>query len=86
MAGSGSAEPDTSVYNSFVDGLRLMGIELIKVQGERTASGAASQTRFDLAAGYMFGDDEIQYRYDIAAYFLDDTEVTLATPRRRSFS
>ena len=72
MVGSGSAEPDSSTYNSFVAGLRLMGIELIKVHGERTASGAASQTRFDLAVGYMFADDAIQYRYDIATYFLDD--------------
>jgi hypothetical protein len=64
--------PDSSAYNSFVAGLRLTGIELIKVQGERTASGVASQTRFDLAVGYMLADDAIQYRYDIATSFLDD--------------
>lgn len=72
MVVSAPAEPGISVYNSFVDALHLAGIELIKFQAERMASGSASQTRFDLAAGYMLGDDEIQYRYDVSAHFLDD--------------
>jgi hypothetical protein len=75
MVGPASAEPDTSAYNSFVAALHLMGIELIKVHGERMASGAASQTRFDLAVGYMLGDGTIQYRYDLAAHFLDDAGI-----------
>jgi hypothetical protein len=72
MVGSAPAEPDSSAYNSFVAGLHLMGIELIKVHGERMISGAASQTRFDLAVGYMIADDAIQYRYDLSTYLLDD--------------
>ena len=72
MVGSVSAEPDSSAYNSFVAGLHLMDIELIKVHGERMTSGAASQTRFDLAVGYMIADDAIQYRYDLSTYLLDD--------------
>jgi hypothetical protein len=77
MAESARAEPEASVYNAFVAALQLTGIELIKVHAERTTSGAASQTRFDLAVGYMSGDDAIQYRYDLAAHFLDDTGTTL---------
>lgn len=72
VVGSASTEPYGPAYISFVAGLRLTGIELIKVHGERTAPGAASQTRFDLAVGYMLADDAIQYRYDLAAYFLDN--------------
>jgi hypothetical protein len=77
MVGSAPAEPDTSAYNSFVAALRLTGIELIKVHGERMASGAASQSRFDLAVGYMLGDGAIQYRYDLSAHFLDDAGIAL---------
>lgn len=77
MVGSASAEPDTSAYNSFVAALHLTGIELIKVHGERMASGAASQTRFDLTVGYMLSDGAIQYRYDLAAHFLDDAGIVM---------
>jgi hypothetical protein len=72
-----SADLDISAYNSFIAVLRLAGIELIKVHGERMASGAASQTRFDLAVGYMLGDGAIQYRYDLVAHFLDDAGTAL---------
>jgi hypothetical protein len=74
-----SAEPDAPAYNSFVAALQLMGIEAVKVHGERMASGAASQTRFDLAVGYMLGEGAIQYRYDLAAHFLDDTGIALGS-------
>lgn len=77
MVGLASTEPDISAYNSFVATLHLTGIELIKVHGERMASGAASQTRFDLTVGYMYNDDEIQYRYDLVAHFLDDAGTAL---------
>jgi hypothetical protein len=77
MVGSLSAEPDSSAYNSFVAALQLMGIEPVKVHGERMASGVALQTRFDLGVGYMLGDGSIQYRYDLAAHFLDDAGIAL---------
>ena len=77
MVRSAPAEPDTSTYNAFVAALHLTGIDLIKIQGERMVSGAASQTRFDLAVGYMLGDGAIQYRYDLMAHFLDDAGISL---------
>lgn len=73
------AEPDSVTYNSFVAALQLIGIEPVKVLGERMASGIASQTRFELAVGYMLSDDAIQYRYDLTAHFLDGSGIALGS-------
>jgi hypothetical protein len=64
-------DPDT--YNAFIAALQLTGIELVKIQGERTSPGASSQNRFGLSAGYMLDGEKIHYRYDVTAHFLDDT-------------
>lgn len=69
--------PDPEAYNSFIAMLQLMGIDLVKVHGERIAPGSATQNRFDLTAGYMINDTVIQYRYDVAAHFLDDAGETV---------
>jgi hypothetical protein len=69
----GEAELNPDSYNSFVAALQLSGIELVKIQGERTQSGASSQSRFDLSAGYMLDGDAIHYRYDVNVHCLDDT-------------
>jgi len=71
------AEVDLAAYNAFVASMQLGGIELIKIHGERTAPGTASQTRFDLAAGYTQDDGSVHYRYDVTAHFLDETGTSL---------
>ena len=74
---SAEAAIDVATYNAFVASLQLAGIELVKIHGERTAPGTAAQTRFDLAAGYMQDSGSLQYRYDVTAYFLDETGTPL---------
>ena len=64
-------DPDT--YNAFIAALQLTGVELVKIQGERTSPGVSSQNRFGLSAGYMLDGEKIHYRYDVTAHFLDDT-------------
>lgn len=64
-------DPDT--YNAFIAALRLTGIELVKIQGERTGPGTSTQNRFGLSAGYMLSDQKIHYRYDVTVHFMDDT-------------
>jgi hypothetical protein len=71
------AIPDAATYNSFIAALQLRGIELVKIHGERTALGTASQSRFDLAAGYMQDSGAIHYRYDVMVHFLDDAGTSL---------
>ena len=70
-AGEGT-ELDLTAYNDFVAGLEMVGVDLAKVHAERTAPGAATQHRFDLAAGYTLDDAVIYYRYDVTAQFTDD--------------
>ena len=68
------SELDPATYNTFIATLQLVGIELVKIQGERTSSGTSAQNRFNLSAGYMLAGDKIHYRYDVTAHFLDDAE------------
>jgi|ERR1022692_65420 hypothetical protein len=65
-------EPDAATYNAFVEGLELTEIELVKVDGERVAAGVATQTRFDLTAGYLQDGTAICYRYDVIAHLTND--------------
>ncbi len=68
---------DSGAYNAFVAGLELAGIELVKIHGERTAAGIATQTRFDLTATYMLGQGIINYRYEAIAHFVDEHDTVL---------
>lgn len=77
MTASVQAMPDAATYTAFLAALQLTGIELVKIHGERTAPGTASQSRFDLTAGYMQDSGAIHYRYDVTAYFLNDAGASL---------
>jgi hypothetical protein len=74
---SAEAAIGVATYNAFAASLELAGIELVKIHGERTAPGAATQTRFDLAAGYTQDSGSLQYRYDVTAHFLDKAGIPL---------
>jgi hypothetical protein len=76
---SEAAELDAATYNTFVAGLELVAIELVKIHGERTAAGDATQTRFDLTASYMRGEATIIFRYEVTAHFIDDHDAVLGT-------
>jgi len=70
-------ELDPAAYNSFVTDLDLASAEIVKVHGERTATGVAMQIKFDLAASYLRDEATIHYRYDLTAHFTDDHETAL---------
>jgi hypothetical protein len=63
---------DSADYNAFVADLELASIELVKVQCERIEAGAPAETKFDLSADYMQNGTDIHYRYELAAYFMDE--------------
>lgn len=71
-APASALEPDAAAYNTFVASLELTGIELVKIGGERGATGVATQTRFDLTAGYMQDENAIHYRYDAVAHITNE--------------
>ncbi|HUD40078.1 MAG TPA: hypothetical protein VMR14_24515 [Streptosporangiaceae bacterium] len=71
------SEFDPAAYNAFIGGLDLAAIELVKVSGERTVVGIATQSRFELTASYMQDDAVIYFRYEATAHFTDDHEVVL---------
>ncbi len=73
----GVDELDSATYNAFVADLELAGIELVKINGERTAGGVATQTRFDLTATYMRGEGVIHYRYEAIAHLVDEHDTVL---------
>jgi len=68
---------DPAIYNSFVADLELVGIEFLKVHGERVVVGVAAHTRFDLTATYQRDDRVIYYRYEATSHFVDDNNVVL---------
>jgi hypothetical protein len=72
-----TVKQDAVSYSAFVDGLELAEIELVKIHGERTASGAATQTRFDLTASYQQDGTAIHYRYDVIAHLTSDAGTDL---------
>lgn len=77
MTAAVEATPDPAAYSAFVAALQLSGIEVVKIHGERTAPGTASQSRFDLTAGYMQDNGTIHYRYEVTARFLNDAGTAL---------
>lgn len=74
---SGENDFDPVTYNAFIGDLNLADIELVKIQGERTGAGAASQISFDMAASYMRDTRAIYYRYEVTAHFSDDNGLAL---------
>jgi hypothetical protein len=58
-------------YNGFIADLQLLGIDVVRISGERRRSGHAAQTRFDLAAAWQPDDETIQWRYDVTAHLTD---------------
>ena len=71
------AEPNSATYNAFVADLEFAAAELVKIHGERTAAGIATQIRFELAASYMQDEAAIHYRYDVTAHFIDEHDTAL---------
>jgi len=67
------ALPEPDAYNTFIAGLEVEAIELVRLTAERTAPGHAVETRFELGAGYRFDESSAQWRYDITAIPTDDT-------------
>jgi hypothetical protein len=76
---SEATELNSENYNAFVADFELVGIELVKIHGERTSAGVTAQTRFDITAGYIQDEAIIHYRYEVAAYFVDDQDVALGS-------
>jgi hypothetical protein len=74
---AGTMKLDATSYNAFVAGLELAEIEPVKIHGERIAPGAATQTRFDLTAGYLEDGTTIRYRYDVTAHLTNDAGTDL---------
>jgi hypothetical protein len=72
-----STELNATKYNAFTAGLELAEIELVKIHGERAASGLATQTRFDLTASYLQDETTIHYRYDVTAHLTNDAGTSL---------
>ncbi len=72
-----AVELNSATYNAFVADFELAGIELVKIHGERTVAGVATQTRFDLTASYMRDEAVIHYRYEVTAHFVDDHDTVL---------
>jgi hypothetical protein len=70
---AGSTGLNVDAYNAFITALQLAGIELVKIQGERTSPGGSTQSQFNLSAGFMQDGEAIHYRYDVTVQFLDDT-------------
>jgi preprotein translocase subunit SecB len=79
MTSAESKELDSAAYNAFVADLELDAVDLVKVHGERTGVGHASQIRFDLAASYIQDEMAINYRYEVDAYVIDDDDKPLGT-------
>jgi hypothetical protein len=78
-ASTSAAEIDPATYNAFVTDLELVGMELVKVHGERMAAGTPAQAMFNVTLGYTQSDDLIHYRYDLAAHLTDDQGVMLGS-------
>lgn len=72
-----AVELEAATYNAFIDSLELNAIELVKIDGVRVAPGAATQTRFDLTAGYLQEEAVIRYRYDATVHLMDDADTDL---------
>jgi hypothetical protein len=62
---------DPTAYNAFVASVALTAINVVGVGGERRMAGDASQTRFDLTAGYQIEDGAIHYRFDAIGHLAD---------------
>jgi hypothetical protein len=67
-----ASDLDPAMYNSFVEGLELASVEIVKLHAERTNVGKAGETAFDLTASYMQDGVAVHYRYDLTAYLTDD--------------
>jgi hypothetical protein len=66
-----ASDLDSETYNSFVEGLELASVEIVKLHAERTNVGKASETAFDLTASYMQDGVAVHYRYDLTACLTD---------------
>jgi hypothetical protein len=65
---------DAEAYNRFVQSASLSGITVVALNGERRASGDATQTRFHVEAGFKTEGDFILYRFDGVGRLTDQQE------------
>lgn len=66
-------EPPVELYNEFIAGFELLGIDTVRVAGERRMSGQAPQTHYSLGAGFDVNDDAtVRFRYDVLAQLTDE--------------
>ena len=79
MASTEVANLDLASYNAFVEGLDLVGVEVIRLHAERTSAGMAERTSFELNASYRQDAALIHYRYDISALIADGEGISLGS-------
>lgn len=65
-------QPEPQRYNTWLAGLNLSVIEIVRLHAERRLSGAAPATRYELGAGWTAEGDQIFWRYDVQAHLTDD--------------
>lgn len=71
-----AAEPiDPQAYNNFVASVALTAIDVVGIGGERRAAGDATQTRFDLGAGYQVENGAIHYRFNATGHLTDEADI-----------
>lgn len=72
-------EPSPEAYNTFVAGLTLVAVDVVKITAERRRSGHAPVTRYALAAGWHAENAMILWRYDITAKLTDEEDTDFGT-------
>lgn len=72
-------EPSPEAYNTFVAGLTLVAVDVVKITAERRRSGHAPVTRYALAAGWHAENAMVLWRYDITAKLTDEEDTDFGT-------
>jgi hypothetical protein len=63
---------DPETYNDFIRSLALLGVDVVKVSGERRAAGESSQTAFDLEVAYQLEDQMVRYWFQAKGRLTDE--------------
>lgn len=72
-------EPSPEAYNTFIAGLTLAAVDIVKITAERRRSGHAPATKYALAAGWHAENAMILWRYDITAQLTDEEHTDFGT-------
>ena len=65
-------QPASHRYTTWLAGLNLSAIEIVRLNAERRLSGVAPATRYELGVGWTVDSGQIFWRYDVQAYLTDD--------------